>query len=62
MTACSCMLALLFMPLNIFLYTKSWKAEEYIIPYKVIILGILMTWIPIGLGMYATKIKLLSPS
>ncbi|ELU05793.1 hypothetical protein CAPTEDRAFT_193241 [Capitella teleta] len=51
MTLVSTILALAFMPLNMFLYLRQWTDEDIKIPFVQNVLVILMTWIPVTIGL-----------
>ena len=52
MTLLSTVLALGFMPLNMFIYLRSWTGDQATIPFVEIVIIILLTWIPVGIGMF----------
>ena len=54
LTAFSSVLALATMPLNIFLYTRSWDESNNSLattPYINILIGVIFTWAPAFVGM-----------
>ncbi|ELT94227.1 hypothetical protein CAPTEDRAFT_139636 [Capitella teleta] len=52
MTLVSTVLAMGFMPLNMFLYLRQWTDENVRIPFIQNALIILMTWIPVFIGLF----------
>lgn len=45
-------LALGFMPLNIWVYSRSWTDEKLYVPYKNIIISLIMTVTPAAIGVF----------
>lgn len=52
MTTLATILALGMMPLNIWLYSRSWTSEDLVIPYKNIIISLVMTVGPAAVGIF----------
>ena len=52
MTSLSTILALGLMPLNIWIYSRSWISDELQIPYKSILISLVMTVTPAALGIF----------
>ena len=52
MTTVSTVLALGMMPLNVWLYSRSWTDERLVIPYVNILISLAMTVTPAALGIF----------
>lgn len=52
MTTISTVLALGMMPLNIWLYSRSWTDEKLVIPYTSILISLAMTVSPAAVGIF----------
>ena len=52
MTLVSTVLALAFMPLNMFLYTREWTDEQIEVPYIQNVIIIIGTWFPAFIGIF----------
>lgn len=51
MTAMSTLVALGMMPLNSWIYTRSWADHKTVVPYKNILIGLACMLIPVAIGM-----------
>ncbi|XP_077978372.1 ileal sodium/bile acid cotransporter-like [Glandiceps talaboti] len=51
MTTCSTIFALAFMPLWLFVYSRSWISASALIPYQEIFIALILILIPCGIGM-----------
>lgn len=65
MTTVSTLVALGMMPLNLFIYSRSWTTLKIAVPYKTIILGLFLMLIPISIGMavrwkWKEKVKIIT--
>ena len=52
MTTVSTVLALGMMPLNVWLYSRSWTDETLVIPYVNILISLAMTVVPAVVGIF----------
>ena len=51
MTTLSTTLAMGMMPLNLFIYSRSWTGESAVIPYGNIAIALALILVPVALGM-----------
>ena len=51
MTSCSTLASLGFMPLNLFIYTRSWTGHGVTIPYTNILITLVSILVPVAFGM-----------
>ena len=51
MTAFSTIVAMGMMPLNLFVYSRSWTNDGVIIPYSSIIISLVLIVVPVLIGM-----------
>ena len=62
MTTASVVFAFGMMPLNLFIYSRSWTDDKSVIPYKDIVIALVSIFIPVCLGMIIRyKLKRLAP-
>ena len=62
MTSASVILALGMMPLNLFIYSRSWTDENSVIPYGDIVITLFTILIPVMLGLLIRyKLKRYAP-
>ena len=55
MTTISTTLALGFLPLNMFIYTRSWVDETTAIPYVNMVITVLYLWVSVVLGYFVGR-------
>lgn len=51
MTAVSTLAALGLMPLNLWIYSRSWVDQETVVPYKSVLIGLASMMVPVAIGM-----------
>ena len=51
MTAMSTLVALGMMPLNLWIYSRSWVDQDTVIPYKGILIALACMLVPVAIGM-----------